>query len=129
MVGRLRKYSGYILVAPGLVPFFPAFLVLPDTVIGYYHFLRHDILSLRQCTVSEYGRLVPQDDPNGRYYRETVRIRCVYNGITGFHSADSIQHQYALLFTEAALFIFAGSIVLFLFSKKWPDLAAKGLLP
>ena len=125
----LKKYSGYILIAPALMPFFLAFLVLPDAVIGYYHFLKHDIFPLRHCTISETGHLVAQDDPQSRYYHATGGIPCINEPIHGFRPIGYFQQFYALCFLEAALLIFAGSVVLFIFSKKRPDLAAKGLLP
>lgn len=125
----LRKYSGYILIAPAIMPFFLAFDGLAFTIPAYYHFLRHDVLLLRQCTISETGHLVLQDDPQSRYYRTTDGIPCVYEPVYGFRSVDYLQQLYTLRFIQAAMLIFAGVIILFIFFRTRRALSARGLLP
>lgn len=126
--GILKRYSGFILIAPAIVPLLLAEDNLAFSIPGLNHFLTQPV---RQCAmIGDYGHLVLQDNPLTKYLHSTYGIPCVYDRpYSVFLPVSFVQQFYAWRFIQATLFTFAGGIIIFIFFRKRRALAARGILP
>ena len=116
----LRKYAGFIIFAPAIVPLYLAFDILYWYVPSYYHFIRQDsrLDVVHQCMPHPLGGgLVRQDEIGTKYYRPGNGIPCVCNSLSGCVPVSLIMQQYAWHFIQATIFIAAVGVLGFVFFR------------
>ena len=125
----LKKYSGFILIAPALIPLSLGLEYLRGTMGAYSVWINHvsPYAIIHQCRISDSGlgltRQGMDDSQTG------AGIPCVCDSLSGCKPVALVERLIAFRFIQAALFIFAGAVILFIFFRKRRALAAKGLLP
>jgi hypothetical protein len=128
----LRSLSGFILIAPVIVPLYLAFDILYWQVPSYYHFVMQDsrVKTIYECRPHPVvGALIRQDDPGSQYYRTEDGIPCVCSSLSGCVPVSFVLRNYTWHFVQAAIFIAAAGMLAYVFFKTRRALVAKGLLP
>jgi hypothetical protein len=124
---ELSRYSGFILVAPVIVPLFFGVTHLLGAGEAYSTWVRHDnpYTAIHQCRLQSDGIHLTRQ---GMDDFTTDGIPCACSSLA-CSSVAQIEQAYAQRFLQAGLFLFAGAVILFVFSKKRSALAARRLLP